>query len=253
MKPRKITMSNRLSRKNLFNILVSKFLNEYGYEKGKVIVESICSDILQTIKSCYCHKDYIEVGQMIWVVTAKDAKPSLGKQLQSLPKKVVTLTMSNNDDLSILDKPQPYPQLMKSRMLRWIQEAADQGGILTLEDITFLTGINAAKLSKWCKEHQQETGKLLPTRGNYHDIGPGITHKKQITSLYAKGHLVPEIARITNHTQGAVERYIGDYDRVKMLSGEYTSQEISQIINRGETVVNQYLEIINEHKTVSNS
>jgi len=50
-------------------------------------------------------------------------------------------------------------------------------------------------------------GKLLPTRGNIHDLSGAITHKREIITLYLQGYLTPDIAMKTNHSKEAVDRY----------------------------------------------
>jgi histidinol-phosphate/aromatic aminotransferase/cobyric acid decarboxylase-like protein len=59
----------------------------------------------------------------------------------------------------------------------------------------------------------KRAGEILPTRGIIHDIGRAMTHKGIILNLQ-KGYLTPDIARITNHTQEACDRYIKAYKKV---------------------------------------
>ncbi|SDL65090.1 DUF1670 domain-containing protein, partial [Halarsenatibacter silvermanii] len=57
----------------------------------------------------------------------------------------------------------------------------------------------------------------------------------------------PDIARKTNHSQQAVDRYIKDYERVKFLVRRgIEPAQIQHMTGRGKSVIEQYIEII-EH------
>ena len=45
-----------------------------------------------------------------------------------------------------------------------------------------------------------------------------MTNKKIIHELYKRGYQTPDIARMTNHTEKACDRYIKAYKKVEMLS-----------------------------------
>ena len=54
----------------------------------------------------------------------------------------------------------------------------------------------------------------------------------------------PDTARTTQHSLEAVDRYIKDYERVKVLLRKgLTTQEISHAIGRGERTVIEYQDI----------
>ncbi|MEA1965322.1 MAG: DUF1670 domain-containing protein [Candidatus Aerophobetes bacterium] len=58
---------------------------------------------------------------------------------------------------------------------------------------------------------------MLNIKGNILDQGSSPTHKGIIIQLYEKKIAPPDIARQTGHSLEAVDRYISDYERVKML------------------------------------
>ncbi|MHC1599547.1 MAG: DUF1670 domain-containing protein [Candidatus Methanospirareceae archaeon] len=68
--------------------------------------------------------------------------------------------------------------------------------------------------TKTIARHIQElenNGEVVPTRGSWKDIGPGVSHKKRILELYLKGDEYTDIERKTNHTEEACGRYIKAY------------------------------------------
>ena len=54
-------------------------------------------------------------------------------------------------------------------MVRLINEAKQQGAVLSQSDLTAIMLLSSATLSKRVRKYQKETGKLLPTTGNVLD------------------------------------------------------------------------------------
>ena len=105
-----------------------------------------------------------------------------------------------------------------------------------------LLGVCDAVVSKYVNEIQ-ETGKLLPTRGNIHDLSGAITHKREIIALYLEGYLIPEIAIKIKHSNEAIDRYIKDYHRVELLwqHGITDLDQISQLARLSKRIAQQYI------------
>lgn len=98
------------------------------------------------------------------------------------------------------------------------------------------------------REWEEENGELLPLKGYKMDQGSRPTHKKEIVRLYEQGMEPPDVARETRHSVKSVERYLQDYERIKMLlKRELGAEEISSTIGRGRTVVLEYIEIAREY------
>jgi len=112
-------------------------------------------------------------------------------------------------------------------------------------DLAILLGVCDAVVSKYVNEIQP-SGKLLPTRGNIHDLSGAITHKREIITLYLEGYLTPQIALKTKHSNEAVDRYIRDYHRVEMLwqHGITDLDQISQLARLSKRVIQQYIDLL---------
>ena len=93
----------------------------------------------------------------------------------------------------------------------------------------------------------ERENKVLPTRGIVHDIGRAITHKRIIIRDYLKGYLPPEIAKRTDHSEAAVERYIKAFNKVKMLSNKMDLKNIARTLEMSEYLVKEYLEMLEEY------
>jgi len=67
------------------------------------------------------------------------------------------------------------------------------------------------------------------------------------TTKENRPHYTPTIAKKTNHSKEAVDRYIRDYDTVKLLTKVSTDPEvIGRMARLSKKVVQQYLDLIPE-------
>ena len=74
------------------------------------------------------------------------------------------------------------------------------------------------------------------------DQGSRPTHKGDIIRLYKQGLEPPDIARQAHHSLKSVERYLKDYERVRMLlKQKLRVEEISAIIGGGQSVIKEYI------------
>ncbi len=241
----------RLHDKSLRQLLLYKFLNEYGYEKGEITATAIIDDILKLIDDYFIvttiddDQHHIHYGQLVWMAVPIDEYPQRGKTIAQTRLKPVVLSFFTNDDMHHIAYGFDSSALRKKRLIRWTDEAFDQGALLTQLDLAVLLGVCDAVVSKYVTEIQQN-GTLLPTRGNIHDLSGAITHKREIIALYLQGFLTPEIAVKTKHSKEAVDRYIRDYHRVEILwnHGVTDIHKISQLIRLSKRVVQQYVDLL---------
>ena len=94
--------------------------------------------------------------------------------------------------------------------------------------------------------HEKEQNVSLPHTGSLQDMGSCVSHKsiiiKKIT-LDKKDPLV--VARETNHSIGAVDRYMKDYNRVRVCYNDGKDKQfISLATGLNKYVVNEYVKII---------
>ena len=95
--------------------------------------------------------------------------------------------------------------------------------------------------------YQKEKNVLLPLRGVVQDIGPSITHKVKIIQLHTKNYSTLDIARATSHAPSSVDRYINDFQRVKLLYEKKMGlSEIAYLTSLSEHLVNEYVKIVKD-------
>jgi len=249
---------NRLKGKSLKQVLLYRFLNQYGYDKGEVTAKAIVEDILSLIERYYVYSAnsngiHLSQGQLVWLAPPIDEFPKRGKTIPQTKMKPVILTFVSQEDIESIKDGFKSRELRLRRLERWTNEAYDQGALLTQLDLAILLNVCDSLVGEYLAEYQSLTGKLLPTRGNVQDMGGAISHKTEIISLYLQGYLTPTIAVKTNHSKEAVERYIRDYEVVKLLADKFDDPEkISLICRLSKKVVSQYLDLIPNDKLSKN-
>jgi len=241
----------RLQSKSLQKLLLHRFLNHYGYDKGEVTAKAIIDDILELIDHYFLVSPlkedlhHLHYGQLVWMAVPVDEYPGRAKALDATRMKPVILSFVTEDDIQHIGHGFDSYTLRKKRLERWVDQAFDQGALLTQLDLAILLGVCDAVVSKYVQEIQA-SGKLLPTRGNMHDLSGAITHKREIITLYLEGYLTPDIAMKTNHSKEAVDRYIADYHRVEILwkHGITKLEDITRLSRLSGRVAQQYIDLL---------
>lgn len=212
------------------------------------VIELIADDICQLRDEFYPTTGEEAYGNLTWVTTSSDnKKPKLGQRVEEYKNTRISLPLISEEDLQMLEN-LPSAERDKAKIVRLINSAYEQGGLLTIEELALMVNRTPMSVSKRIKEYQEDHNVVLPIKGNKLDMGPGITHKKIILELYEKKIAPPDIARQVNHSQEAVDRYIKDYERVKFLVRRgMSAAEISHLTGRGKQVIKQYLEILKRH------
>ncbi len=241
----------RLKSKSLKQLLLYRFLNHYGYDKGEVTARAIIEDLLRLVEQYFLVTSldddlhHLHYGQLVWMAVPVDEYPGRAKPLSATRMKPVVLSFITESDIDHIAHGFDSLSLRKKRLVRWVDEAFDQGALLTQLDLAMLLGVCDAVVSKYVCEIQSQ-GKLLPTRGNIQDLSGAITHKREIITLYLERYLTPEIAAKTQHSKEAVDRYIADYHRVEILwkHGITNLDEISRLSRLSKRVAQQYIDLL---------
>jgi hypothetical protein len=89
---------------------------------------------------------------------------------------------------------------------------------------------------------------MVPRRGNIHDMGLTLTHKKIICQkVFGEGKSVEQTARETYHSPAAVVRYVNDFKRVReCLKERMSPKKIAFATGLSLSLTNQYVDMIKE-------
>ena len=241
--------ATRIKKRSLPDLLVPKFLTEYGYDHGPVIARAIVEDILATIESSYSER--VPPRTVIWLAVRRGTRGrQKGISISDLVP--VQLRMYTDSETQLLTDPglqqerQALRAFNRARFARWCFEAYEQGGLLAQLDLSLLSGLSAHYISKALREYELETGKIVPTRGTVHDLGPAVTHKGEVVRRWLRHQSPVQIARETKHSQASVDRYIADYQKVRLLAQKLPINDLPALTGLSAGVVEQYVEILQD-------
>ncbi len=233
-------------QKSMKTVLCSRFISEYGFMGGKEVIELIVNDLLKIVNEHQLPLSKVKKGQILWQAVAKDETSSYGKSMSDTRTIPVILTLVSDEDINMRINGSSITRIRKNVAERIMKEADEQRGTLSQPDIALLLAISRASVGKYIHEIQNEKGTTLPYRGTIHDMGPTVTHKREIVRLKLQKVSTPEIARRTNHSEEAVDRYINDYERVTRISNIFEPTDIAFITNLSESLVIEYLDLKKE-------
>ncbi len=134
----------RLKGKTIKKIILDKFLNQYGYDKGFVTANAIVEDLLITIEQYYRFSDnsLLKHGQIVWMAVPVDEYPQKGKSMHQTALKPVVIDLINDDDILAVKLRTHHRTIRVNKIERWTQQAFDQGALLSQLDLAILLGVN---------------------------------------------------------------------------------------------------------------
>ena len=228
--------------------------NEYGVVSGDKIKRMFAKEIARLANESIVDADKIDMGQISWYGVDIEDKPCYGKNAGKTLYKRITLDLVTEEDLDMAAGGFSYRERRKHKVIRLFENAYEQGALLTHSDVAFLLHISTGTVGSDVREYINETNKIVHTRGIVHDIGPSLTHKKVIVTLWYKGYLEPEISRLTDHSEEAVHRYVKAAQRVEIaMESTDDAKKIGRLLGMSESLINQYIEIIKEVKNNGNN
>jgi hypothetical protein len=234
-----------LRDKTLRNALAHRIAKEFPRIGGPRICK-LCADmILEVIFKHMRPQDHVSHGQALWMAVSVNDPPRHRRKIADTDLVPVLLEISTADDVDQRIERRPVSQRLLRKAIRLCQQAHRQGGLLSNCDLAELLNNHESRIAVLLAEHERETNTLVPRRATLHDVGTGLTHKRIICwKRYAEGKEPHIVARETYHTLEAVDRYLGQYDRVRhcRLQG-LTPEQTAHTLACGLRLVQEYLAI----------
>lgn len=183
----------------------------------------------------------LRLGQIRQVIAAADAPH--GRPLDQTDMVEVTWTLdAGEEDLEVL-KRHNHIALRRVRILRLVDEALEQGGEPTQEDLAKALQVSVRTIRSDIAALEGE-GYRVATRGKLRGVGRGQSHKVLIVELYLKRYTYTEIMRRTRHSAYAIKRYLQTFGRVVMLRRKGLKvREIAYAVGISERLTQEYLEL----------
>jgi len=229
--------------------LLCKFFGDQFPQMGHISREALVKGLIPHLQECYPKSEHITGGQLLWFAVDKNETPSYGKTIEKSKLKPVVLDLVTKDELEELKKGVKAKEHRKKRLVRLFQMSADQGGILTCADAASILHLSLSTVSCYIREYEKATGKIVPRRGTVHDMGPSLTHKKDICyKIIIEGKTVEQVARDTNHSPEAITRYVKDYKRIQVcLSKGLSIENTAYVAKVSKRLVWEYKKLIEEN------
>jgi hypothetical protein len=206
----------------------------------------LCADmILEVVVKHMRPRDHLQHGQVLWMAVSVKDPPRQRRRLVDTDLVPVLLDLSTAEDVERrIDRLRPSQRLLH-KALRLCRQAYGQGGLLSNCDLAELLHTQDGRIAVLLAEHERATHTIVPRRATLHDVGSGLTHKRIICwKRYAEGKEPHVVARETYHSLEAVDRYLGQYDRVRhcRLQG-LTPEQTAHALGCSLRLVKEYLAI----------
>lgn len=178
-------------------------------------------------------------GQIRLVVAS--LKAPFGPSLADTDKVEVTLTLDAGAEDAEVKARERGEGLRRGRILRLTEEALEQGGVLTQEDLARALGVTRRTIARDIQVLRAE-GHLVQTRGVVKGVGRGQTHKVRIIELWLEREGYDKIARWLHHSPQAIKRYVSTFLRIVVLHRQGAAlEEIAFLTRSSVRLVREYL------------
>ena len=224
------------------------FKSELPKVLGPILRGKLIEELLKLLNDLLPLKEHVKPGQIVWNAVSINTRADWDN-VRFVP---VTLTMIDEKDIEQLASGVSMSQIAKQSIARITKEAYEQGALLSMRDIGLLTWRYSAAVSAYRKQYEKEHDVTLPHPGSLQDMGSCVSHKSMIIKKIEVDKKDPLIvAQETNHSAWAVDRYLKDFNRVRLCHQDGKDVAfISLATGLNKLVVKEYLKII-EHSIIS--
>jgi len=224
-------------------MIVNFLVHELRY-LGPVTAANVADELIRIFEENVPQKDKLKHGQILWNALDKNTRgDSRNRKYKSVILSVVT-----DEDVTLFEQNKSIREIRKQVIARITKQAYEQGGILSTRDAGLILATGDNVISQARIEYETEHQTVLPHPGVLHDMGSTVTHKHMIVYKYvAEKKATNIIALETNHSQRAVDHYIRDYNRVKILLDDHKDLEFIHLATKiAKPVISQYQAIYNQ-------
>jgi len=213
--------------------------------------KAILNCVYEVYQPYFDNSASMKPGQIFFEVVSVES--SAKEKISNCQMKTVVLTLDAGETDLLVREQEGVIGLRRHRLERIANEAFQQGGLLTVEDIanrllncgerTVVRDIKAFKDKDIC----------LPLRSTIRDMGRSISHREMIVKCWLLGMEFSEIGRQTNHSIEAVAGYVEKFKRVICLAKD--NHEISTIaflVKISVSLAQQYYDLYQTLEIVPN-
>ena len=243
-----------INKRNFRSALIHMLETEYKMLGSRKILEMLADDIEDLHRECYPSVDRVGIGEIVFRTTKDDGqRQSYGKKTEDYGSVTVILPLITKEDIERRiyykkgDRNSNYEHREArdiETMVRLIKSTKSQGGLLSGAEVSVLMNRSLATIRRYLDAYRKKTGDILPLKGYVLDQGSLPTHKAIVVSLYEQGISPADIVLKTNHSQTAVDRYIKQYDQIRILIRKSLDEKaIKEITGRSMKIVKEYIKL----------
>ncbi|NDV60782.1 DUF1670 domain-containing protein [Bacteroides sp. 519] len=231
--------------------LDTQFINhlQAGMNCSMFEAKAIMNLVYEVYQPFFDNSASMKPGQICFQVVTIENSPKT--PLSECQMKTVVLTLDAGEEDLEVRREKEVIGLRRHRLQRISNEAFQQGGLLTVEDLanrllncgerTLVRDIKALK----------EQGIILPLRSTIKDMGRAITHRELIVKQWLAGKEFSQIARSCNHSIEAIANYVDKFRRVVCLAKDnHEIGTIAFLVKISEDLAQQYYNLYLDAKTV---
>jgi hypothetical protein len=225
-------------------MIVNFLVHELRY-LGPITAANVADELICIFEENVPQTDKLKHGQMLWNALDKNTR---GDSIKRKYKSVI-LSVVTDEDVTLFEQGKPINDIRKQVIARIMKEAYQQGGILSTRDVGLILSKDSAGISQARIQYETEKQTVLPHPGVLHDMGSTITHKRMIVYKYVIEKKATNIIALeTNHSQRAVDHYIRDYNRIKILLEDNKDLMYIHLATKiAKPVIKQYQDIYNQY------
>jgi len=237
------------AQKTFTGALEAFFFSEFPQLAGDRARRSVVQGIVEIVHRFFPATSNLRQGQTTWISVAKDEVAAYGKTIPKTRMVPVILSVMAEDEAAQRRDGKRLRDIKREAVARLCLETDAQGGCITAAELALLLKTTPTTVGKYIAHWEAENSKLLPRRGTIHDMGPTLTHKKEICRLlFLEGKTVSEVVRLTKHSTRAIDRYITNFRQVFTCKTKgLNAQETAHATKLSQRLVEEYHRLFDEY------
>lgn len=242
-----------VAQKTFAGALEAFFASEFPQLAGDRARRSVVQGIVDMVHRFFPATTNLRQGQTTWISVAKDEVAAYGKTIPKTRMVPVIVTLLADNEAAQRRDGKPLRDLKREAVARVCQEIDTQGGCVTATELAIMFKTTNVTVGKYIAQWEQEHNTLLPRRGTIHDMGPTLTHKKEICRLlFIEGKTVSQVVNLTKHSTKAIDRYITNFRQIFTCKTKgLTVQETAHATRLSKRLVEEYHRLFDDYAITS--
>ena len=248
-----VTTYGAAAQKTFTGALEAFFANEFPQLAGDRARRSVVQGIVEMVHQFFPATSNLRQGQTTWISVAKTEVSSYGKSITETRMVPVIVSLLAEDEARQRRGGKRLRDIKREAVARVCLEIDAQGGCVTGSELAIMFKTTPTTVGKYIAHWEAEHKQLLPRRGTIHDMGPTLTHKKEICRLlFIEGKTVSQVVNLTKHSTRAIDRYITNFRQVFTCKTKgLTVQETAHATKLSQRLVEEYHRLFDEYAVTS--